>query len=121
MSTRSAIAKKTELGYEWIYCHFDGYPENQEPLLKNYDTEEKVNELLSLKCLSYLGSEIGEKQNFAKPTNRNWCLSYWRDRGEESIAPYQVAHMKYLKEDAMNSHCEWLYVYENGKWVTIEL
>jgi hypothetical protein len=117
MGTRSAIAKKTEEGYEWIYCHWDGYPENQLPLLQNYNTKEKVDELLALRGLSYLGNEIGEKQNFDNPTNKNWCLSYWRDREEEHEGPHKVPNRKSLVKDARSIDCEYIYVFENNKWM----
>ncbi|MFD0373718.1 hypothetical protein [Streptomyces sp. NPDC127112] len=33
ISTRSFIARPTGTGYEGIYCHYDGYPDHQLPLL----------------------------------------------------------------------------------------
>ena len=44
MSTNSRIGILHEDGTtETIYCHWDGYPEHQMPILtKHYDTAEKV-------------------------------------------------------------------------------
>jgi len=116
MGTRSALAKKINTGYEWIYCHWDGYPENQLPLLENYETEEKVDQLIALKSLSYLGKEIGEKQDFNKPINKDWCLSYWRDRNEQEVEIHTATTHSQLERQAVNSSCEHLYVYEHNKW-----
>jgi len=39
----------------YMYCHFDGYPDNQLPLLTNsYNTYEKVLELVKLRGISSL-------------------------------------------------------------------
>ena len=115
MGTRSALARKINTGYEWIYCHWDGYPENQLPLLQNYDTEEKIDQLIALKSLSYLGKEIGKKQNFDKPTNKDWCLSYYRDRNED-VNSHKVYTLHELRNSANRSSCEYLYIYEDYKW-----
>lgn len=65
-----------------IYCHWDGYPENQMPILTgSYSTPEKVQELLALGNLSYLAESIGEKHDFGKDVE-GWCMAYGRDRGD---------------------------------------
>ncbi|TRZ47863.1 MAG: hypothetical protein D4S01_11440 [Dehalococcoidia bacterium] len=113
MSTRSTIAMKTDEGYLNIYCHFDGYPEHHAPVLKeNYNTDEKVLELLELGDLSCLDENIGEKidfnDSFTRKENKQ-CLSYYRDRGENA---------------AMKNKCciqavdcqEYNYLFKDGKW-----
>jgi hypothetical protein len=66
-----------------IYCHWDGYPENNGLLLmKHWNNAYLIDHLMQLGNLSYLGKEIGECQDFDHPTDRNWCLAYGRDRNE---------------------------------------
>ena len=50
MSTNSRIGILHEDGTtETIYCHWDGYPEHQMPILtEHYNTAEKVKALLAL-------------------------------------------------------------------------
>jgi hypothetical protein len=119
MSTRSFIGKVNDDGsILGIYCHFDGYPKHQEPLLKNYDTLDKVDKLLSLGSLSYLGSEIGCEQDFNNPKNPNWCLAYHRDRKER----FDLRHFE--NKEKMFAHIGWAnyaYLFENNAWQTIKL
>lgn len=120
MSTRSFIGKLNANGsVSGIYCHFDGYPRHHEPLLKNYDTNYKVDQLLALGSLSILGSEIGEKQDFDNPTNDNWCLAYHRDRGEEF-----KKLRTYNSQDEMMSSISWAnyaYLFDGTNWKTLKV
>ena len=104
MSTRSAIAKKDEFGnFVSIYCHFDGYPEHNGNILVNfYNTEEKVDELLSHGDASSINSTIEES------------VFYHRDRGEELSEP---EHFHSLTEFINYfSDCEYFYIFEDNKW-----
>ena len=85
MATRSAIGMKTPEGkIKAIYCHWDGYVDNNGRILLNdYTDTEKVKSLINLGDLSSLRSEIGEKQDFDNPQSENYCLAYHRDRGED--------------------------------------
>lgn len=72
MSTSCLIGKMNEDGImgKYIYCHFDGYPENILPILeKNYNTEEKVDELLDVGNISSLYADIEEvkKEAYEEP------------------------------------------------------
>lgn len=73
MSTRSNIAIQRKDGTKTgIYCHYDGYIEYVGAILyENYNTAEKVEELLALGNLSSLGTDIDS------------CFAYHRDGGEE--------------------------------------
>lgn len=88
MATRSNIAVQQEDGtFLFIYCHWDGYYEgNGKLLLDHYSDVTKARQLAALGDISSLGEEIGEKQDFDKP-NRNWVVSYGRDRGETGVEP----------------------------------
>lgn len=55
MATRSFIGILNEDNtVNYIYCHWDGYPSYMLPMLSdNYNTEEKVRELLDLGTLVF--------------------------------------------------------------------
>ena len=75
----------TEEGGKGIYLHQNGEFEKAGKILfENYNTEEKVKELVSLGDLSKLGKEIGYQHEFYEETeNYSGCLAYHRDRNEE--------------------------------------
>lgn len=60
MSTRSIIAKQIgEDQYLTIFCHYDGYPDdNGATLVKHYNTPERVDALLALGDLEVLCEKI---------------------------------------------------------------
>jgi len=99
MSTRSNIGILNSDGtVDYIYCHFDGYPEHNGKILnEHYTTEEKVRELIGLGDLSMLGENIGEKQSFEVRV-KGCCLAYGRDRGESGTIARKVSYADYTKE-----------------------
>lgn len=61
MATRSTIWYKDidSNNYKGVYCHWGGYPSNNgKLLLENYNSLEKVKELVSLGFLSSLREDI---------------------------------------------------------------
>jgi len=62
MATRSTIWIENEDGSrDGIYCHHDGYPDYVGMILKNnYDTDEKIRELISLGGISSLAPTVEE-------------------------------------------------------------
>lgn len=67
MSTRCLIGKinKDGLG-RYIYCHHEGEPEYILPILEdNYDTEDKVDELLNIGDISSLKTTLKETNDEA--------------------------------------------------------
>lgn len=115
MATRSNIGMINRDGtVTAIYCHWDGYPDNQMPLLTgNYNTPEKVEELLSLGNLSYLAENLGEKHDFGNNVE-GWCMAYGRDRGESNqdakVYPSKDSHLLYEND--------YTYLFtQNGEWV----
>lgn len=114
MGTRSHIGKKLQDGtIKYIYCHWDGYPEHNGGILKEYYTDEvKVDTLLELGDLSILGEEIGEQQDFdiISTHNDKWCLAYGRDRGKTNTQ----ANIAQTLEDMIGQ--SYHYVWDNGKW-----
>ena len=88
MATRSTIARlNADHTVTAIYCHWDGYIHNNGAILKDHYTDPvKIDQLMTLGDLSSLRPEIGEKQNFDRPTNEDWCVAYNRDRNESDVA-----------------------------------
>jgi hypothetical protein len=85
MGTRSRIAiKNPDNTYTSVYCHWDGYPEGVgSTLVKHYNTEVKVKELLALGDLSCLEKNLNptEPHSFDCPQD-DVTVAYGRDRGE---------------------------------------
>lgn len=118
MATRSTIALEFADGtVEQIYCHWDGYLENNgQILLKHYSDPFKLQRLIDLGAVSSLRPEIGEKQDFDKrdTQNDNWCLVYARDRGEDLVKHKFKDYADY-KANAQSE--EYNYILRtDGKW-----
>lgn len=107
MSTNSRLRAKTNNKYlKPIYCHWDGYPEHMLPILNgNYNTDEKVKELMELGNLSALRPKVkpdkGQEHSFENPLP-DVTIAYHRDRGEDL--------------NFWGSIQEFNYFYENGEW-----
>ncbi len=99
MATRSNIGISNQDGtVNYIYCHWDGYPEHNGAILnEHYTTEGKVRMLMELGDLSVLGENIGEKQDFENRVAGS-CLAYGRDRGESGVAARTCSYVDYTKE-----------------------
>jgi hypothetical protein len=99
MATRSTIALEYADGtVDQIYCHWDGYLDNNGALLlAHYKDPFKVQQLMDLGDMSSLGPNIGEAHEFdcppeikyGSPEYKTWsdakqqvCTFYGRDRGE---------------------------------------
>lgn len=108
MATRSRIRMVLPSGEaKSIYCHWDGYPSNQMPLLEGYyNNTEKVRELLNLGDISYLAKRVkpepNEPHSFNNPAN-DVVVAYHRDRGEE------------LRTDHQNRE-DFNYIWNGKKW-----
>lgn len=116
MATRSMIAFDNEDKVYAIYCHNDGYlHHNGKILLNYYDTIEDASDLIALGDLSLLSKEIGEKQDFDQPTDRNWCLAYGRDRGEKNTAAKEFHSWDEATE--YYEDCDYFYVFDGHGWM----
>lgn len=111
MGTRAFIGYlEGEDNVKFIYTHWDGYPSHHGPiLLENYNTLEKVKELVDLGGISILGPKIGRKHKFPEcgertlPQHEDWCLVYHRDRGED----LQINECKLGQFDFRNEQLSW--------------
>ena len=117
MGTSSTISIQNDNGsVTGIYCHWDGYLENNGRILvESFNTEEKIRELLALGNLSCLTSEIGEKHDFNK-SNPAWCVAYGRDRGDKDQGAKTVGTIGlYLQRHGQ----EYNYYFSKGKWEVV--
>lgn len=116
MSTRSRIGIQLEDGrYKSIYCHWDGYPEHQLPLLnKNYNELEKVEALLNLGDISVLGELISpddkKEHSFDNP-QLGVTLAYGRDRGETNVSAKITTTLPKLEEYT------YIFLPEKQSWI----
>lgn len=112
MATRSAIGYLQPSGrVRAVYCHWDGYPSHQLPILeKHYNTIAKVRALIrpgSMSCLR---------------TTRTWedlCRYpqplYHHERGD-GMKP--ITSGQPLKTWFKDHDCEYLYVFDGQHWIT---
>ena len=136
MATRSTIGVlNTDGSVTAVYCHWDGYPENNGKLLiENYATENAVRGLIELGSISSLGPKIGEKHPFSKfeddrgehplvgaakearielAEREGWTTFYGRDRGETDVAANTFPNVA----DFVNEFGEeYNYLFINGTW-----
>ena len=116
MSTRSYIGMKLDDGtVVGVYCHSDGYlSHNGKILLENYNTKEKVDELLKQGNISFLDKEIGDKHGFdCNDRPEGVSTFYGRDRGEsDQGAQTFISEIEFLMECTEN----YTYLFKDGKW-----
>ena len=123
MSTRSYIGIERKPGeYECVYCHFDGYLSYVGEILStHYQDKDKIEKLLSMGDISSLGNEIdmpdGGKNvdgSFGAIKDKNVCLFYTRDRGDEETKPFKINN---LAESMGPSFIEYCYIYSlDNEW-----
>ena len=106
MATRSAIGYKLPTGeVRGIYCHWDGYVENNGLILmKSYTDAAKVAAMVELGDMSALAGDIA------------LCTYYGRDRGETDVAT-----QTYTDIDDYVTHyadgCEYMYLWNGNEWI----
>ena len=131
MSTRAAIAKLNTNTNEakLIYCHSDGYLEYTGKILnEHYNSEDKVDELLSYGDLSIINENIGEKldvpfNDYTAFANKKQCRFYMRDRGEKNkeatnLSNTNCAENALLEYSFENMDVDFVYAFDTRlqKW-----
>ena len=103
MATRSTIGiQNDDETIEAVYCHWDGYLEGVGKTLKeNYNSEDKIRQLLSFGNISSLGEDI------------NSSLFYERDRQEKD----QKSEILKTQKQLLDFRQEYNYVWINGQWL----
>ena len=126
MATRSTIGILNSDGsVTAVYCHWDGYPEyNGKILSENYDTSDKVRELLAMGSISSLGEKIGVKHPFSRfdltdgavydeAAYEGITTFYGRDRGEQGVEARTFANpTEFVREFGE----EYNYLFVNDRW-----
>lgn len=88
--------------YFGIYSHFDSYPNGLGKILvENYNTLDKVKEIISYGDASYIEETIADS------------VFYHRDRNEE-LSIHEATNFSELKTSAFRE--DYLYVFGNGFW-----
>jgi hypothetical protein len=128
MATRSTIALEFADGtVQQVYCHWDGYLENNGRILQGYYTDPfKLRELIDLGDVSSLGIEVGVQHDFSRldsplPEEEyerlygDMTTFYGRDRGETGTGPKKFADYA----DYVENFCHEEYAYilrTDGIW-----
>ena len=106
MSTRSIIAMKDGDKFKTIYCHYDGYPEHQYPILiQNYNTYEKIRELFEHGSLSLLEETIDK------------CIFNVRDEKEDYDENCELVYDSYNELiRCSKGFMDFFYYWDGEKW-----
>ena len=99
---------------EYIYVHFDAYPEYMWGMLKeNYSNPEKAEKLISLGDCSSIDKEVdipeGVEHSFDRPAD-GITIAYHRDRGED----WEDVHPQICDERDFTG-----YLFKDGEWLYI--
>lgn len=138
MSTNCLIGiKNKDNSIDFIYCHFDGYPQGVgKTLLHNYLVEDKIHKLMDLGDLSSLGSEPESNPHaweelpwdmvvdnisayndwYQKIHPDNLCDTY-ASRGEDCPSKKFDTEQDLLKYFNENFWIEYLYLFQDNKWL----
>ena len=142
MGTRSAIGYQLPCGrIRAVYCHWDGYPKHQVPILiEHYNSLEKVKALIKPGSMSslrtrdtwktYADSMLRDENNevirdaegyFCKEGDRGPQPLYHWERGNDGPwaasnsdygdLPHETPSLESAKEYWLNSCCEHMYVF----------
>ena len=122
MSTRSFNAREYEPGkYRAIYCHNDGYIEhNGKLLVENYNSPEKVDEVLALGDLSHLTDKLYPNPNAEHSFDKRQegvTVSYARDRGENNTEAKEYTYEELVD---LLRFCDFVYLYDKDNvWMVL--
>jgi hypothetical protein len=111
MATRSCIAVRTGTArkprYLAAYCHWDGYPAHQLPILtKDYATPATALTLVAGGDLSSLSSDTDWKHEPCAEGPR-----YYSERGDQDVGPREFASIQQLIDYYRQCGCEHSYVF----------
>lgn len=143
MATRSTIALEFADGtVQQVYCHWDGYLDNNGKLLQEYYMDPfKVRDLMDLGDISSLRPEIGTQHPFSQFDTKmpedvframfdNMTTFFGRDRGETgtdskkfaNFEEYVVEHQYEEYEYILRTDGKWYVCFykTEGKYITLE-
>jgi len=110
MATRCTIALDTPEGIRAIYCHWDGYPDENgvgEKLRAHWTTYETITALLDGGDLSSLGASLEDN-------------NYYSARGEDKPATLFQSENEWYDYFG-RCGCEYAYLFTNGEWIWKEI
>jgi hypothetical protein len=119
MATRSTVAVEHADGtVSQVYCHWDGYlTHNGQILVDHYDTQEKVEQLISLGSMSSLRPKCipdPAKTHSSINPQDDVTTYYGRDNGEPFVVPSLYPTVEHYKK---NLQCEeYDYLFTEGQW-----
>ena len=119
MGTRSTIAVEHADGtVSQVYCHWDGYlTHNGQILVDHYDTQEKVEQLISLGSMSSLRPKCipdPAKTHSSINPQDDVTTYYSRDNSEPFVVPSLYPTVEHYKK---NLQCEeYDYLFTEGQW-----
>lgn len=118
MSTSCKIIVKSGGIYKGIRVHYDGYLEWAGVILfRNYNTNDKVYQLISLGDLSVLDANIGtnfdasDEHQRAEKRDEHQCVAYHRDYGK----PLHISKGRTLEEVFENE--DYGYFWNGADWI----
>lgn len=119
MGTRSCIAVDHGGVIKAVYCHYDGYLENNGKILYENYPSERANYLVSLGDLSTLGKDtdpdpLRGDHSFKTP-QRGVCVFYGRDRKEKGVEFNTLESLQEMFD--VYCHCEYFYLMRDGQWL----
>ena len=115
MGTRSRIGiQLSDESILSVYCHWDGYPEfNGVKLVENFNTREKVKELIDVGDISSLWTNERWSNDLLDRHRDVYGPQYYSQRGED--CPPRLDANKY---DYLANGEEYAYIYTlNNEWV----
>lgn len=119
MGTRSTISAKMSDGQiKTIYCHWDGYLENNgEILFDYYSTQDKIEKLVNLGDISALGNstDCPEGHSYEDPIE-GYTIAYCRERGDE----FRILEFQDREEIIENAIQAFNYYWDGEKWYVYE-
>jgi hypothetical protein len=131
MGTRSAIGYLLPSGrVRAVYCHWDGYPENQLPILKSkYNTFAKVRALIKPGFMSCLETTHTWESEFQRDDNGKALFELPRTnlRDPQPLYHAERGHGEKPKTSGKpfdywrDMDCEYLYVFNGTWWITYSL
>ena len=120
MATRSFISiKHKDNTYSGVYCHWDGYVENNGKILKeDYQDRTNVVELIDGGDISSLKTNTTWESTYKDDNYTNTREPqplYYYERGDEDVDPKHFKTHKQMYKYAKDCGCEFLYTYEDSE------
>jgi len=118
MGTRSLIGVETGEGIVASYCHYDGYPSHQLPILQG-KYGNKVKALGLIKPGSMSGLEVEHTWDYDE--KRAAQPLYHHERGEKDTGPQTYENLADILMKAQECWAEFVYVLSSSGWNYYEI